>query len=443
MLLIQHTRPQRLKTTLALFIVLSGLCCALFSNTVVATPTVLDRVVAVVDDDMILESELNERIRYISADFSKRGAALPPQSILQQQVLERLIQENIQLQLAKRGGLNVDDASLNQTLERIAEQNRMTLMQFQQNIVASGDSYPFIREQVRRELLISQVRQQIVGRRIKISEQDVKNFLASEEGKSAVGEEYQLSHILLAVPQHASKEELSKVENEARDWVLKLRNGANFSDVAARISQGENALEGGDIGWRKPTQLPTIFAERVVKMKKGDVADPIRSSSGFHIIKLSDVRGSDVLMVQQTQVRHILLKPNEIRSEADARNQINSLRQQILSGEKTFADVARTYSDDPSSANNGGELNWTDPGVFVPEFEKTMNSTDVGKISQPFLTQYGWHILEVLGRRNENQGPAFRENQARLALQKRRYDEELERWLREIRQEAYVDIKLD
>jgi len=202
-------------------------------------------------------------------------------------------------------------------------------------------------------------------------------------------------------------------------------------------------LEGGDIGWRKPAQLPTIFAERVVKMKKGDVADPIRSSSGFHIIKLSDVRGSDVLMVQQTQVRHILLKPNEIRSEADARNQINTLRQQILSGEKTFADVARTYSDDPSSANNGGELNWTDPGVFVPEFEKTMNSTDVGKISQPFLTQYGWHILEVLGRRNENQGPAFRENQARLALQKRRYDEELERWLREIRQEAYVDIKLD
>lgn len=414
-----------------------------FSINALATEALLDRVVAVVDDDMILQSELNERIRYITTDFNKRGATLPPKNILQQQVLERLIQENLQLQLAKRGGLNIDEASLNQTMERIAQQNHLSLPEFQQKIESSGDSYTFVREQVRRELLISQVRQQIVGRRIKVSDQDVKNFLASDEGKSTVTQEFRLSHILLAAPSHANKDDLAKLEQTAQEWVAKLRNGADFAEVAARISQGENALEGGDIGWRKPTQLPTIFAEQVSKMKKGQVADPIRSASGFHIIKLTDVRGGDVLMVQQTKIRHILLKANEIRSEADAKAQINGLREQIISGKKTFAELARTYSDDPSSANNGGELDWTDPGVFVPEFEKVMNSTEIGKVSQPFLTQYGWHILEVLGRRNQDQGPSFRENQARQALQKRRYDEELERWLREIRQEAYVDIRLD
>ena len=403
--------------------------------------TLLNRVAAVVDDGIILEGELNDRIAYISQDFIKRGAALPPSYVMREQVLERLILESIQLQLADRGGLRIDENKLNQTLERIAQQNGMNLYQFQQSLLQSGESYPFVREQVRKEMLISQVRQQIVGRRVKISEQDVKNFIASEQGKLALEEEYRLSHILLPIPQQASRKDIERLTKQAREWVTQLRRGDDFSQLATHISKGQHALEGGDIGWRKAPQLPTLFADTVIKMKKGDVSDPIRSASGFHIIKLSDVRGSKVIMVEQSRVRHILVKPNEIRSESEAKSLIDQIRQSISSGKKTFSEMARVHSDDPSSAHNGGEMDWVNPGTLVPTFEKTMQQSDINVLSAPFLSKYGWHILEVLERRSENQGPAFRENQARMALQKRRFNEELQRWLREVRQEAYVDIK--
>jgi len=424
----------------ALFSTIIGIFLYQLSFLSVAS-TALERVAAVVDDDIILESQLKERIHYISQDFSKRGAALPPSYVMREQVLERLILESIQLQLAGRGGLRIDNNMLNQTLGRIAKQNGMNLSQFQKEIAQSGESYSFIREQVRKELLINQVRQQFVGRRVKISEQDVKNFIASDQGKLAMEEEYRLSHILLPIPQQASKGDIKKLHKQANEWADKLQHGENFAQLAARLSKGQRALEGGDIGWRKAPQLPTLFADRVIKMEKGNVSRPIRSASGFHIIKLTDMRGSNVIMVEQTRVRHILVKPNEIRSEPEANALIKKISQDISSGNKSFEEMARSYSDDPSSAHSGGELDWVNPGVLVPEFEKTMNQSKVGALSAPFLTQYGWHILEVLERRSENQGPAFRENQAKMALQKRRYDEELQRWLREIRQEAYVDIK--
>ena len=416
----------------AIFILLSGLGFA---------STTLDRVAAVVDDGIILEGELKERINYITQDFVKRGAALPPRYVMREQVLERLVVESIQLQLADRGGLRIDDGMLNQTLERIANQRNMNLYQFQQSLAQSGESYTFIREQVRKEMLISQVRQQIVARRVKISAQDVKNFIASEQGKLALEEEYRLSHILLHIPQQASKDDVNELGKKAKEWVSKLRQGEDFAQLAARVSKGQRALEGGDIGWRKAPQLPTLFADTVIKMKQGAVSDPIRSASGFHIIKLTDIRGSKVIMVEQSRVRHILIKPNEIRSESEAKTLIQQVRQDIADGKKTFKEMARVHSDDPSSAHNGGEMDWVSPGALVPEFEATMKQSKIDELSAPFLSKYGWHILEVLERRSENQGPAFRENQARMALQKRRFDEELERWLREIRQEAYVDIK--
>ncbi|MBL4608536.1 MAG: peptidylprolyl isomerase [Pseudomonadales bacterium] len=403
--------------------------------------TSLDRVIAVVDDGIILETQLKERIAYITQDFIKRGAALPPSYIMREQVIERLILESLQLQLADRGGLGIENSALNQTLGRIAQQNKMSLIQFQQYLKKSGESYEFVREQVRKEMLINQVRQQFVGRRVKISEQDVKNFIASEQGKLALEEEYRLSHILLPIPQQASKGEIKKLQKQADKWVSQLQHGEDFPQLAARISKGQHALEGGDIGWRKAPQLPTLFADTVINMKKGDVSPPIRSASGFHIIKLTDIRGSSVVMVKQTRVRHILVKPNEIRSGSEANALIKKISQNISSGTKTFEEMARLYSDDPSSAHNGGELDWVSPGTLVPEFEKTMEQLKTGVLSAPFLTQYGWHILEVLERRSEDKGPAFRENQAKMALQKRRYEEELQRWLREIRQEAYVDIK--
>ena len=406
----------------------------------IANAELLDRVIAVVEDDIIMASELEKRTAYIKKDFARRGATLPPKEILEQQLLERLILESIQIQLAERYGLRVDDNALNQTLVRIASQNNMTVAQFQEKLLSSGESFDYIREQVRKELLFSQVRQQTVGRRVKISAQDIKTFLASEQAKLELGEEYRLSHILLQLPQKTTQTDIATIRKKADSLTKALRNGANFAQLAAQNSRGQKALEGGDLGWRKAAQLPTLFSDIVAKMSKGDVSMPIRSASGFHIIKLTDQRGSKVIMVKQTQVRHILIKPSEIRTESESKDLAIKVRQSIIDG-TPFSEAARLHSDDPSSAHNGGKMDWVSPGTLVPEFEKTMNAIAIGKLSQPFLSKYGWHFLEVTARRNENQGPAYRENQARAALQKRRYDAELQRWLREIRQEAYVDIK--
>ena len=433
-----HTHKLKLRTFY--FRLLTGLIFSFCTHASFASAELLDRVIAVVEDDIIMESELAERTAFIKKEFARRGAALPPEEILKQQLLERLILESIQKQLAERYGLRVDDNTLNQTLVRIASQNNMTLTQFREKLLQSGESFNYVREQVRKELLFSQVRQQTVGRRVKISAQDIKTFLASEQAKLELGEEYRLSHILLQLPQKAKQTDIAAVRKKAESLSKALQNGADFAQLAAQNSRGQKALEGGDLGWRKAVQLPTLFSDIVVKMNKGDVSKPIRSASGFHIIKLTDQRGSKVIMVKQTQVRHILIKPSEIRSESESKDLAIKVRQSIIDG-KSFSEAARLYSDDPSSAHNGGKMDWVSPGTLVPEFEKTMNAIDIGQLSQPFLSKYGWHFLEVTARRNENQGPAYRENQARAALQKRRYDAELQRWLREIRQEAYVDIK--
>jgi len=421
--------------------VLLTLLLLTMNNIVLAAPIPIDRVAVIVDEDIIMASELEEKVTFFRNDIAKRSNQLPPENILRQQVLERLILESIQLQLAGRAGLRVDDTSLNKTIERVALQNNMTVKQFRQAIEKEGQSYHEIREQIRRDFLISELRQKIVGRRVRITDQDVKTFMASDIGQVQTAANYHLGHILIAFPVKKAAEAIEKTHAKAKKIQNMLITGSNFQEVAIEYSSGQNALEGGDLGWRNTAQLPSLFVEQVKSMKINDISKPIRDSSGFHIIQLIDKKGGDSHLVKQTRARHILIKPNEIRSLDESESLAKKIRNEILGGEK-FEGMANTFSEDPSSARNGGELDWVSPGTLVPEFEKTMNTIKIGKISEPFLTQYGWHILEVLERREKNMSKEYQVNQARSFLSKRRYQEELESWIREIRQEAYVEIKI-
>jgi len=404
-----------------------------------AAPVALDRVVAVVDDDIIMASELSDRISEIRKRMQDQNTQLPPEDVLKQQVLERMIVESIELQMADKAGIRVSDNQLNDTLANIARQNNMTTEAFRQTIINEGMAWSELRNQIRRELTINQLRQRRLAGRIQVSEQDVDNFLNSEVARTNLAPDYRLGHILIAIDDQNTPQ---AAEQTAMMVYNKLREGADFSAMAVQYSSGETALSGGDLGWRKAAQLPTMFADTVLDMKQGDISTPVRSPSGYHIIKVLELRGGTEQIVQQTKARHILVKPNEIRNETETRKLIDDIYQQVQQDPAKFAALAKTYSDDPGSALQGGELGWVNPGTMVPQFEQQMQDTDIGKISAPFRTEFGWHILQVEERRSQDMSEEFRRNRARQMLQKRRFDEELEGWLREVRQNAYVEIKL-
>lgn len=421
------------------------LCCwalLLHSHTMAAEAQLLDRIVAVVEDNVILASELSTRSDQIRQQMRERNNPLPPDDVLQEQVLERMIMEEIELQFAQRAGIRIDDNAVQDTMRNIARQNNLSLNEFQQALSAEGVSYRSLREQIRREMTISQLRQRHVASRIQINEQDIDHFLNSELGRTNLAPDYRLGHILIATPQTYSPDQKHAAEQLAEQLYQQARSGADFAELAARYSAGQQALEGGDLGWRKATQLPTLFADKVLDMKQGDVATPIQNASGWHIIKVLDLRGGSEHIVEQTQVRHILIKPNEIRSLADAKDLISGIRQRLQDGEDSFHSLARTYSDDPGSALEGGDLGWVSPGTMVPEFERMMSNTPEGEISPPFQSQYGWHILQVEARRSQDMSEELRRNRARTLLQRRKFDDELAVWLRESRQNAYVEVRL-
>lgn len=398
----------------------------------------LDKIIAIVDDDIIMQSELSSRVDVIK--LQSKGMRLPPDSVLQEQVLDKLINENIQMQMAERSGLRISDQQLNQTIENIAKQNGMSLKKFQKALEKDGIKYAQAREQIRRERIISEVQRYRVGNKIQISEQDVDGFLNSVRGKKATAEEYRLGHILIQVPSQASRDQLKKAKNKASNLVKKLRKGADFSQTAVANSEGRNALKGGDLGWRKEAELPSLFSDVAPSLNKGQVSDPIRSNSGFHIIKVTDKRGGVTKLVKQTRARHILIQKNEIRSEAESKKLIDGLYKRIKKGED-FVKLAKEFSDDPGSKVNGGDLNWINDGDMVPSFEKTMKATKKGKTSKPFKSRFGWHILQVTDYRNKDMGQEIQRNQARQLLYSRRFEEELPVWLRQIRSDAYVEIK--
>jgi peptidyl-prolyl cis-trans isomerase SurA len=409
-----------------------------------AALVLIDRIAVIVDEDVIMQSEIDERLRTIKAQLAAQspGGRLPSDEALQNQIVERLIVESLQLQMAERAGVRVSDDELNQALAGIAAQNNMTLEQFRAALARDGMSWAAMREQVRREFAISRVQQGMMRRRIQVSEQEIKNFLASELGETVTSDEYRLAHILLDLPSNPSAEQIRTVRNRAETLRDQLVAGEDFASAAMENSNDQNALNGGDMGWRKPAQLPTIFSDLVEDMAVGDIRGPIKSGRGFHLIKLIEKRGANAEgLIAQTRARHVLIKPNEIRSDQEARDLAESLRQEIING-REFAEVAKLYSDDPGSALSGGDLGWSVPGVYVPEFERTMTNAELNEISDVIKTQHGYHFLEVTGRRIEDFSQRFKENQAENYLRNQKFDEELENWVREIREEAYVEVKI-
>jgi len=401
----------------------------------------LDRVAAIVNNDVVMQSQFDQRMQEVEQTIAKRGAQLPPMDQLRAQVMERLILESIQLQMGERAGVRIGDEELNQAMSTIAQRNNLTLEQFKAALARDGLSFDTAREQVRRELVINRVRQRVVADRIQISDHEVQNFLASDLGKLQMSEEFRLANITISLPDGASPDKIQTADREVQEIYRQLRAGTDFAQLAIARSSGETALEGGEIGWRKAAQLPPPFDTLVSRLSVGGVTEPVRTPNGYIILKLLEKRGGASHQVRdEVHVRHILIKQSEIRSESEVKTLIDRLYERIRNGED-FAALAKSFSEDPGSALNGGDLNWIDPNVLVPEFREVMASTPVGQLSPPFKTQYGWHVLEVLGRRATDSSTQVREQQALNMLRNRRYEEELQSWLRQIRDEAYVEIK--
>jgi peptidyl-prolyl cis-trans isomerase SurA len=402
----------------------------------------LDRIVAVVNDDVIMRSELDAAIKEVSAQLQAKNTPLPSQPVLEKQVLEKLILERLQLQLADSNGIKIDDITLNNKLQEIAKGNSVSLTDFRAVLEREGYDYGTFREDIRHQLTIAKLRQQMVGNRITASEQEVDNLLATLKSSQTGGIEYHLAHILVATPDGASEAQIETARKKADAIVAKLRAGADFTQTAIAESDAPTALEGGDLGWRSAGQLPSLFVDPVKEMHPGDIHDPIRSPSGFHIIKLVEQRGDERHIVNQTHVRHILLKTDAVHTNEAIKARMDQLELRLKAGED-FATLAKANSQDTLSAAKGGDLGWVNPGELVPKFEEVMNNSAVGQISQPFETEFGWHILQVLARREHDSTEEYKRSQAQQLIRKRKGDEELFLWLRRLRDEAYVEYRLD
>ncbi len=403
----------------------------------------VNRIVAVVEDGVILESELITQIYNIKAKISASGTQLPSDDVIRQQVLERMIITKLQLQQAERAGMTIDDQTLQRSMVQLAKQNNMSPEQFREALQSEGMSYAEFTAQMRDELIMNQLRNRLIHSRIKVSDREVDHFLETQ-GKAGLDKniQYHLGHILIGTPEAASPTQTQLARERADNLIEELRNGKDFSEAAIGSSDGSQALTGGDLGWRRLGQVPTIFVEYVSNMEPGDIEGPIRSASGFHIIKILEAKGVGKHVVIQTKVRHILLKTSDLFSDEDARKKLAGLRERIIDGDD-FSKLARSHSDDKGSALKGGELGWTSPGALVPRFEEAMAKLQPGEMSQPIQTQFGWHLIEVLDRAERDNTSEYRKDQAREEIRKQKIEEETELWLRQLRNEAYVEIRLD
>ena len=425
-----------MKSLISLF-----LLCSLSFN-VNAIIELLDRVIAVVDSGVIMETQLNSRVQEVLRRLQTNKAELPPLNLLEEQVLDRLIIEEIQMQIADRAGIKISDSELNQTLSRIASQNNLSLEEFRVALEQEGDSYKTFRETIKKELIIQRVQRGKVGSRVDISEQELENFINSEEGRTELAEQYNVQHILISVKGGLTEVEIEAIEEKALEIIKRLEVGESFEKLAATYSAGQKALEGGFLGWRTSAELPTLFAKTVSSLKVGETSELIRSGAGFHILRLNEKRGNTVKFMDQTLSRHILVQPSEIRTENQAELLINNIHKRLLAGED-FKQLARQYSEDPGSKMDGGNLGWANPGEYDPAFEKTLDATKIGEISKPVQSSFGWHIIEVLDRRNEDVSQEEQKNRAYQIIYERKFEQELESTLIELRAEAYVDIKLN
>ena len=419
----------------ALFILLT-LLGSFATLAVFAQVVVLDQVVAIVDDDIILASELQERVQGIRSTMEARDVEVPEDDILIRETLDRLILDSIQLQLASRYGVRIPDQQLDEAMTRLARQNGLTLEQFRVALEQSGQSYAAARESLRDDLAIQRVQQGNVMRNINISEQEIDNFLTTEEGEAMTQPEYRVVQALLTTGRNEDSSVTAAKENFVNETLSAIKSGVPFEEAVSATAP--YSFTGGDLGWRKLGDIPSMFSEVVPTLNIGDV-EKVRSSSGFHLVYLADAVGGERL-VRQTNVRHILVTPTEVLSENASEALANELKTRIEAGED-FGTLARQYSDDIGSAAEGGELGWTNPGQMVPEFEATMAASPEGQISAPFRSEFGWHILEVKERRDKDFSSEMRRNQVAGYIRDQKYQEELDAWLRKIREEAFVDIK--
>lgn len=402
----------------------------------------LDRVAAVVNEGVVLDSELEEQIASVSERLRQQKLELPPQSVLRQQVLERLVLQEIQAQRANKAGLKVPDETLNAALTDVAQRNGITLSQLPEALQQQGIDYAAYRDDMRKELTLGLLRQRDVLQRISITPREIDQYLEREAKTPSADREYNVSHILIAVPQEATPAQLDEATKRAQEVYTRAKGGEDFAKLALAYSKSQTALEGGALGWRKGGELPTFLTDIVAKLKPGEVSEPLRTPTGYHIIRLNEIRGSDHKAIEkQVHVRHILMKTNELADDATVRQKLTQIRERILKGED-FAGLAQTTSEDPGSGSQGGDLGWAGPGTFVPEFEAAISEIKEGEISQPFHSQYGWHIAQVLGRREIDNTDELRRRQAIDAIRASKADEETELWLRRLRDEAYVEYKL-
>lgn len=402
-----------------------------------------DRIVAVVNNEVITYRELEERVRRVVAQLRAQGAPLPPPDVVARQVLERMITERVQLQFAKETGLVVEEAELDRTIEAIAAQNNLSPRDFRRAVEREGFGWGPFRENIRNEMLISRLREREVDRKIVVSDAEVDAFLEANESNEGGQQEYALSHILVRVPEQASPTQIDERRKRAEDALAQLRTGADFRQVAVSYSDASDALQGGNMGWRPAERLPELFVEAVVNLKPGDVTPVLRSPAGFHILRLNDRRGGTAApkQIRQTHARHILVRTNELVSEGDALRKLNILRERIRQG-ADFAELARLNSDD-ASASRGGDLGWVLPGDTVPPFEQAMNELAIGEVSTPVRTPFGYHLIEVLGRRTADVTIDRKRLQARRVLGARRAEEAYEEWVRQLRDRAYVEYRTE
>jgi peptidyl-prolyl cis-trans isomerase SurA len=424
---------------------LSGLFCLLLGLPAAAADYAeVDRIVAVVDDGVVVRSELDTELRKVILQLQEKGTEVPPRRQLEELVLERLISKKLQLAAAARSGIKVSDEMVAKAVGSLAQGNKLSLAQLREVLAKDGVDFRDFQEDLRAQLTIKQLVETEVVRRIQVSDQEVEGYLARFGGGAAEGrKEYRLSHILIATKEAADPALHEQARDKAERLVQELRGGADFRALAIANSAGQQAMEGGDLGWRDAEQIPTLFAEAVAKMQQGEIAGPVKSSSGYHIIRLEAVRsGGQRELITQTHARHILIRTGPTTSDDDARGRLEQMRQRIQTGED-FANLARAQSEDKGSATRGGDLGWLSPGDTVPPFEAEMDRLEPGKLSAPFRTDFGWHMVEVLERRQRDGSGDMRKAEALRAIRAKKAEEEVELYLRRLRSEAYVEIRLE
>lgn len=402
----------------------------------------IDRIVAVIDDEVITRLDLAERIKIAQRQLQQQGTSPPPEAVLERQILDRMISDRVQLQHAKVTGLRIDDTELERAIGRIAQENRLSLADLRTAIEKGGVPFASFREDIRNEIVMARLREREVDNKIVVTDGEIDNFIKTQQAQEGKGDEFNLSHILVVVPENASPEQIQQRLSRAEQALAQLKGGADFRQVAAAFSEAPDALQGGLLGWRESARLPEIYIDALKPMRIGDLSPVLRSANGFHILKLNDQRGAtSPVIVQQTRARHILIKTNELVSENDARARLLALKER-LENKADFAELARVHSED-GSAVKGGELGWLSPGDTVPEFERAMDALKPGDISAPVRSPFGWHVIQVMERRNEDMSKERQRLAARQVLRERKSDEAYHEWVRQLRDRSFIDIRLE